>query len=730
MTFIFLVSSLCHFSQAQLTEYKPLASTGEMPLSFRTMTYDKVKQDLDKIQLEENEKRQVKKTKQEFLLKSNYQIDRILLSGKVLYNDPVGQYVNDVANKIYEVEPELKDKVEIYVVKSSRVNAFTTQRGTILVTLGLLAQLENESQLAFVLCHEMVHFKRNHVMKKHMHDFQLQRGRGNSYHEKLLSQSTYSREHEFQADEQGFELYKQLGYSVAEVEGIFSVLQYGYLPFDEVEFNKSWLETESLKFPAKYHLGTVNPISIDENYDDIRSSHPNIKRRREAMMKLIDPSEKALGVKFLVSEDRFSNIRQRARYELSKLYMANLEFENSLYNTYLLQTENPDDLYLKKLQVKSLYMYSRLKTNSIDPHSRTKPEITDYEDVEGESQRLSFLLQKMSPVELSITCVAKSWEIYLETKDPVMKDYAYSALKSLIYEHDKERSDFFRVSRDQLASKADTKVSNDDSKYQKIEKKTFKERLSRSSPFDFAFVNLFKNPEFNQAYTQMVDEKHASYYAQDKTISKASSPRGDVSKQKIYDPINKVVMVNPFYTSYSNPREPGMELVRAEMRKNKVMDLYKHNAKRLDMDMTMITPQQMNANSTQNFNEMSALNDWIVEWTLMNGLDDYINSNTEYISNLPDKYGSDYFLWSGFESATHKKVGKGSHIALSLLFPPLLPVAIYSAARPGYHTNIYFVLFNVKENKAEMIEAYQLTGKDRLSRLNLHIYKFLKKVNS
>jgi len=73
------------------------------------------------------------------------------MSGRVLFGDPVSEYVNTVADKLLENEPELRSKLRFYCLKSNVTNAFATNQGMIFVTLGLIAQLENEAQLAQVL---------------------------------------------------------------------------------------------------------------------------------------------------------------------------------------------------------------------------------------------------------------------------------------------------------------------------------------------------------------------------------------------------------------------------------------------------------------------------------------------------------------------------------------------------------------------------------------------------
>ena len=94
------------------------------------------------------------------MLESGFAIDDILQSGLVLFNDPTTIYVNKVLEQLPITDRKLiKKNPRAYVLNSSAVNAFATDQGIIFVTLGLLASLQNEAQLAFILSHELIHIK-------------------------------------------------------------------------------------------------------------------------------------------------------------------------------------------------------------------------------------------------------------------------------------------------------------------------------------------------------------------------------------------------------------------------------------------------------------------------------------------------------------------------------------------------------------------------------------------
>lgn len=86
----------------------------------------------------------------------------LLGSSPLLADDKVQQYVNHVGRwvSLHTERPDLPWKFGI--LASTDVNAFATPGGTIFITRGLLQKLNNESELAGVLAHEMVHVLRRH----------------------------------------------------------------------------------------------------------------------------------------------------------------------------------------------------------------------------------------------------------------------------------------------------------------------------------------------------------------------------------------------------------------------------------------------------------------------------------------------------------------------------------------------------------------------------------------
>jgi predicted Zn-dependent protease len=86
----------------------------------------------------------------------------LLGASSLLPDNNIQQYVNQVGRWL-SLQTERPDLPwQFGVLESRDINAFATPGGTIFITNGLLQKLNNESELAGVLAHEMVHVLRKH----------------------------------------------------------------------------------------------------------------------------------------------------------------------------------------------------------------------------------------------------------------------------------------------------------------------------------------------------------------------------------------------------------------------------------------------------------------------------------------------------------------------------------------------------------------------------------------
>ena len=162
-------------------------------------------------------------------------------SGLVLGDVELESYVNSVAARLHPPDPSFKIPFRIVVLKNYYLNAFAYPNGVIYVHTGILAQMENEAQLATLLAHEMTHCTHRHTAQEFRDlknkatfnaAFQVFLGGFGWGLAGLLGQvgtiasvQGYSRAMENEADTEGFKLMVKAGYDPAEAVRIFEILK-------------------------------------------------------------------------------------------------------------------------------------------------------------------------------------------------------------------------------------------------------------------------------------------------------------------------------------------------------------------------------------------------------------------------------------------------------------------------------------------------------------------------
>jgi len=103
-----------------------------------------------------------------------------------------------------------KDKLKIHILRNKEINAFALPGNHLVIYTGLIEDCCNEEEFLGVVCHELAHIQRNHVMKKLVKDVGLSlvmsvstgSGGGEVAQRlaRLLSSTAYDRKMEREAD--------------------------------------------------------------------------------------------------------------------------------------------------------------------------------------------------------------------------------------------------------------------------------------------------------------------------------------------------------------------------------------------------------------------------------------------------------------------------------------------------------------------------------------------------
>lgn len=89
----------------------------------------------------------------------------IRLSGMVVEDPQITEYINDIGHRIAVQSNDGDHKFTFFVVNDSRINAFALPGGFIGVHTGLIEASRNEDELAGVMAHEVAHVTQRHIAR-------------------------------------------------------------------------------------------------------------------------------------------------------------------------------------------------------------------------------------------------------------------------------------------------------------------------------------------------------------------------------------------------------------------------------------------------------------------------------------------------------------------------------------------------------------------------------------
>ncbi len=714
LSVLFVLVSISCFPQQDLTkDYTPLVSKGKLPEDFVKPASIKANEELAKLKKKGGKKI---KEKGRFIISNAFFIDNLIKSGKILYGDPISSYVNKVAKELHLFDGNSKTPIRIYIVKSPVVNAYAFDSGVIFVTTGLISQLENEAQLAFVLSHELVHIKKKHSINAHIEFLSIEKNK-RSFNKNgtniLLRKSSFSKKQESEADEEGFAFFEKSNYDYASIDGLFDVFQFSYLPFDEVEFDKTFFNDNHLQIPESYFLGHTKDIYSNENYNDSLSSHPNIKKRREKMELKVSGKDNKDRKKFIVSEQEFIIARDLARFETCRMYMQDLEYPNAVYSAYLLLKKYPNNLYLKKLVGRALYETAVYRTSynkyefflnyekgyrnykAYKLKSAIDKQLDYTDSIQGASQQVYHCLKKMTGLELSVLALKRNWLLNQQEnyKDAYTNEVCDSLISILKNKYDVKLDNFSKTPKKNmdstlLTTEKKTDPKKEESKYEKIKRKGGKNRLSEENFARYALVDILEDPKFVKAFKSIEQNekgkksKDANRLADKKKNKKSETEDADTkgkdeyvdntpkdSLTVSYDTylqsvrndnntelkklgIDKVIIVDPAYMKVDERKKQQTQYFAAEKGLDRFTDLIKETADAYGVSYDVLKPNDFSENDIEKYNDLSMFNDWVSERFSHGSFSTPMVLSNDFKTKLISKYHTSHIIIPGVIVAT------------------------------------------------------------------------------
>jgi beta-barrel assembly-enhancing protease len=739
-----LLSTRLFAQQIDFFNYQPLRSQGQIPKEVLTASSVKYKSDLKKIS--EKDSRNERKAKQRFYLESNFVIDDLLRSGYVLFNDPLGVYVTAVAEKLLEGDEVSRKRLKFYVMRSSDVNAFATDQGAILVTTGLLSQIENEAQLAFILAHEIVHFQKKHTIDMFIEVDAIDRGVSKNYvlkkstFDKDLIKNSYSRDLELEADKDGLARFVKTKYDILSVDGVFDVLAYGHLPFDDRKFAVSYFENAYLKFPTDYTKSEIRAIAaVDDDTDDSKSTHPNINKRRAAIAAALASVSPEGRSKFLLPESRFREMQQIARFEVPLLSLHQEQYYRGMYEAWLSLQAHPNNFYLQKTILKGIYTASKYRNNG-------QKYLAKVDSIEGELQGLVYFIEKLNNADLNVLAVAEAWRLHrMDVKDEEVAIMANDALKELFFYHFEDLSSFSKEKAAQAQPISETVVPEENAQtpdtkagkgkmekireQKKAEKKTEKSSVLMSS----ALAPYIDGDDFQKAVQTAQEaakkrEQRRKHYDSDEGKRALRREQLVMKKKGRRLNIQKVVAVNPFYINLDARKKNAVQFEKSEASQRLFSDILKTNAQKAGLKLTVLDVEDVKPTDVEKFNDIALLNQWFSEQVNFENLSITPGFRQTEINAIAQKYDTKFFCWTGVLSMRGRK---NPSVYLTALFGPTVwPFLAYYAIRREYDCLYYNLVYNIETGGFDSVKFEYFNTADSKSLLNLHTYDAFLQIKS
>lgn len=294
--------------------------------------------------------------------------------------DPVlNAFVQRVFQQVVKANPQLSN-TRLILTKNPEPNAHAVGNGTIILNVGLLPTLENESQLAFILCHELAHVQCRHMesaiserlMVLHSRELKREVRRIvqaeyniNSKMKALvmgisLGDTYHQRKHERQADSLGYVLLKRTSYDAPQAHRALQLLDQMDEPASKEQlelaryFNCASFTKPLANEPAKPQsiFAVKAPEKTALQTTDTLKSHPDCVKRMRFIRELAQ-GKVAEGVQAVAPE--FARLRAMSRLEVVQSWFDADCYDHSLFEALLLLRDDPQNPYLRSVVQLSLY---------------------------------------------------------------------------------------------------------------------------------------------------------------------------------------------------------------------------------------------------------------------------------------------------------------------------------------------------------------------------------------
>lgn len=647
---------------------------------------------------------------------NEYFLNELLLSGDVLYGDDMTNYLNDIVDKLVAGDRELREAIIVYTIKMESPNAFMTADGHLFVSTGLLAQVQNETQLAFILAHEIGHYANNDVDREFDYNFEQSVRTSFGSKKSILSEYSYSKRLEEGADEFATELLISSGaYNPENAIEIFDILLYSYLPFDEIEFDPHRLLPEGVSLPPTHIANEINEITAVDDYDDSESTHPNIKARREAYIDALLNAEfdKTVAASPL-GDERFRSVQSIARKDVLRTNLIDRDYHRAIYNAYVMTHKDS----VVSSEIEAIIGYAIHAIAAYKVAGEYDEVALDLEDVEGESYQIHYFFEEITKLEATALAVSYNYALYKQFSENTFIEMNYrESLKTLVVYFEKDHEDF-TAAMDTTPVK-DTLTEEEFEALSKLDKIRYKRELEGmgNQTWVSSILHQFKDDEQLiadfKAIQEDAEEDKSDYVTINMSdIALSSSEIREILNHEYALGINEAIVMAPSYIRLNEGKDNPLDIQETYYQRKNVSELMKYVFRQMRFQAHYLSPIDFRPSDGQDYKDFAFLRTWASE-QLSHGSTIVNHSMQEEADDLVERYGTPYVVMPLLLEVKEKDMSAQVLLG-SLLYPVVLPFtapwAIYEAFTPQYNQMFITFVFDLSNNDVLMVDIEEFDG--------------------
>lgn len=491
--FIFKITA-----QIDLNTYKRLESKGKLPHFLKTELSTLVKEDQKNKRVHFLDDAD----EEEFLNLAYQRLVRRFLVGDCIYGDEISNYVEALAKQCYGSNTSELKGIDFVTVNSNSAFVRGVYPGVVFVSTGLIAQVENEAQLAFWILQGIAQVKLNLDQKIYLSDLSANTSNFDQINPLEFAQ-------EVSADSLAFIQFNQTPFASKECTAAMLVKIYSYLPFEDLFFPRNYFNTSNYFIPEQQFGKKEFPIKTTEEFSDIERK--NLVKRQT----LLELKTKNTGTKTYVNDEQIlQRIKDVGRMELVRISMSSGEYVLGVYQIFILEKKVKNSIYLDRLKAYAWYnIMAERQTGNLQYNKAS------LYNCEGEICHLFHLLQQKKKDEIITLSLRQIYDLHKKHPTDKAISTIYSKMINRLAENKNftflayKSSNFYQLDSLSKLEPPSNKSSEQATKYDKIASKKGPVGIDTSAYYLYGIPDIIADPTFENAFKTRRDSIEKSIVA-------------------------------------------------------------------------------------------------------------------------------------------------------------------------------------------------------------------------